>query len=126
MNKQKAIGSTAVEQYFELTANSKISLRNIFQMLSIEMSGDGDTIKKHNLITYLGNIEDGDTIIEISENAKMALNGLLRQWDKISHSKDYITYESLGDYPEILLATIAAENSIKEDVDLLLGYVPNS
>lgn len=108
--------------YEKFQSVSKLTTENMFQMLSLELGGDGEKITKKQLNTYIEDAKDGT--VDISNQELDALKDLQENWNAIA-GKDTksITYKNMGDYRDILFSAVAGglsvagnTNSVTDDV----------
>jgi len=78
----------------------KATLEEMFKSLSLEMGGDGKTITKNELNSYIQKAENGT--IEINATKLKALKKMQENWDNISKDGENITFADLKDMPMLL------------------------
>ncbi len=83
---------------------AKLDDEEIFKRLSLEMGGDGKSITKDQLDTYINKAGSGE--IEVGKSKLESLKKIQKNWDKIAGDDDIITFEEMEKYRSLLLATI--------------------
>lgn len=84
---------SAVGRYFNSTDSSKVSARNIFENLSIDMGGDGKTITKDQLNKYIAGAQN--KTVKMPDEELSALKDIQKNWDTISNGSDKIDYSDV-------------------------------
>lgn len=82
--------NSAIGRYFTSTSPEDADAKTIFTNLSIDVGGDGKTITKKQLDSYIDNIKDKK--ISVPEEELNALNKLKDNWDSIADGGDKINY----------------------------------
>lgn len=83
-----------------------ISSREMFQMLSIQIGGDSESIDKDDLDNYIEDAEDG--IVDINEKELKGLKTLQKNWDEISGGADSITFSDMQNYSGLLVSIVTS------------------
>lgn len=78
----------------------KTTLQEMFKSLSLEMGGDGKTITKDQLSSYVRKAENGT--VKLNPTRLKALKKMLDNWDKISKDGENITFADLQSTPMLL------------------------
>ena len=106
MTSINGLGSNLLDAYEKFQSyKSELTTENMFQMLSVEIGGDGETITKDQLNAYIEDAEDGT--VEINESEFEALKLMQDNWDTIAgEGAESITYEEMEDYTGILLTAV--------------------
>lgn len=105
MTSISGLSSGLINSYEQFKSyKSELTTENMFQMLSLQVDGDGDTITKKQLDTYIESAEDGT--IDISDKELDALKTIQEDWTKISGGKDSITFKDMEDKPNLLLKAV--------------------
>lgn len=124
-----SISSSLLQSYTNYQSKSELSTKEMFQMLSLEMGGDSETITKDQLDAYISDAQDGTT--DVSDTELSALETLQKNWDNISGGKNSITYSDMGEYTTLLLATVSTptlsdSSSFASPTDEVYGYLMDS
>ena len=82
------IGSNLLQSYVNYQSKSEFSPKEMFQILSIDMGGDSETITKDQLDTYIKSAKDGS--IDLNDKELGALTTMQDNWNTISNGKDSI------------------------------------
>lgn len=98
--------------YATYQGKKKIDMEEVFKRLSFEMGGDGKTITKKQLDSYISNAESGN--IDVDESKLDALKMIQKNWDTISKGADSITYDNMKDYSSLLAATLIGNFTVTE------------
>jgi len=118
--------------YRDSQGKTEIDLEEVFKKLSFEMGGDGKSITKDQLDTYIKKADSGS--IRIDDSKLNALKKIQEHWDTISKGEDSITSEDMKDYSVLLLATMTgnfteteiedSKTSIQDSIyDFLMDYL---
>ncbi len=102
--------SSLLAGYLQSTSSADLDSKTIFKKLSIDMGGDGKTITKDQLNTYITNAESDTSTVSDEELA--ALKTLQEKWDTISNGGDKITYANMSNYKDILTSMDSADEEI--------------
>ena len=105
--------TTSVGLYLNSTPSGKADAKSIFSNLSLDVGGDGKTITKDQLNSYVKKAQDGK--ISIPKEELDALITLQKNWDKISTGGDKISYAnvSASGNKSTLLSMVPTANSSK-------------
>ncbi len=120
------LSSGLMRSYINFQSKEKISSRELFQMLSLELGGDSEKITKKQLDSYLEEAEDG--LLEVSTSELSSLKTLQRNWDTISSGKDSITFSDMENYSGLLISMVIGsgqENSEQEKDYSMYDYQEN-
>lgn len=120
------LSSGLMRSYINFQSKEKISSRELFQMLSLELGGDSEKITKKQLDSYLEEAEDG--LLEVSTGELSSLKTLQRNWDTISSGKDSITFSDMENYSGLLISMVIGsgqENSEQEKDYSMYDYQEN-
>lgn len=109
------ISSELLLSFVNFHGKTKLSPKEMFKHLSLEMGGDGTKITKDQLDNYIKKAKSG--AIKISAKKLRALEQLQNNWDTISGKKDSITEGDLEKYIGILLDATAGGPESSEDSD---------
>lgn len=107
------ISSDLLQSYVSYQAKSELKPREMFQMLSLELGGDSETITKSQLDEYISSAKDGS--ISISNKEYAALTTLQDNWDTISNGGDSITYSDMKNYSNILVSAVTGGISLSDN-----------
>lgn len=94
------VSAEMILAFKKFSGKKKATLQEMFKSLSLEMGGDGKTIKKDQLSAYIRKAESG--AVKISPSRLRALKKMLENWDKISKDGENITFADLKDMPMLL------------------------
>jgi Ca2+-binding EF-hand superfamily protein len=144
---QNANSTNATNSYATTTSSSTTnkskSASEIFNQLSEEVGGDGKTVTKSQLESYISNLES-DTSNSSNKRKLGFLKQLDKNWDKISNGSDSITADDIkagmsylappsvstsngsnssDDFFESLLNAVGADSSSGITEDDLLNYL---
>lgn len=110
--------SSLLSGYLDSTNNADLNTKDIFKKLSIDVGGDGKSITKDQLDSYIKNAEDTKNgTVKISDNELKALKTMQSKWDTISKGSDTITYANMTDSKDILKSMDSPDDTSKK-VDL--------
>lgn len=119
--------SSGLIQSYEMFKSYKeeLTVENMFQMLSVELGGDGETITKDQLDSYIESAEDGD--VDISDQELKSLKTIQDNWGNIASSEDAdsIAYSDMQEYSMLLLSALtggispsnSSENTAISEID---------
>lgn len=97
--------------FIQLFANwhytHKVSLEDVFKRLSFELGGDGKTITKDQLDSYISNAEKGS--IKIGKQKLSVLKQIQSNWNTISNGDDSIDFGDMQKYGVLLVLAFADE-----------------
>jgi len=112
--------STSVGLYLNSVSSDKADAKTIFSDLSLDMGGDGKTITKDQLDSYITKAQNGD--ISIPDEELSALTTLQKNWDTISAGGDSISYAnvSAAGYKDTLLSMVPDKSS--NTIDMSSDY----
>lgn len=107
MTSISGLSSGLIQSYEKFQSyKSELTTENMFQMMSVELGGDGETITKDQLDTYIESAQDGD--IEISDKEIVALTTLQEDWNAIAgKGSDTITFKDMENNTNLLLSAVA-------------------
>ena len=109
----QSISPSLLKSYINYQSKKELTTQNMFQMLSIELGGDGETITKKQLDNYIKSAKDGQ--IKISKAELSALTTFQEKWDTISGGKDSIKFGDMGNYTTLLVTIVT--NGISSAAD---------
>lgn len=121
MSSISGISSSFIQNYTNFGKKSELSTKEMFQVMSLEVGGDSDSITKEQLDNYLEEANSG--VIDVSSSALDSLTELQDNWDTISGGKDSVTASDLADYNDILLDVVAGD-AISSANDLNISSSP--
>lgn len=116
MSSVSNISANLIQSYINYNSKSELSTKEMFQMLSLELGGDSETITKDQLDTYMEDANDG--LVDVSNSELKALTELQDNWDNISGGKDSITYDNMANYSDILVGTVTNDTSSSDNLNL--------
>ena len=111
----QSISPSLLKSYINYQSKKELTPKNMFQMLSLELGGDGETITKKQLNTYIESAKSGK--IKISKAELSALAMLQEKWDTISGGKDSITFGDMASYTTLLATIITSGISPSADIE---------
>lgn len=94
------VSAEMILAFKKFSGNKKATLQDMFKSLSFEMGGDGKTITKEQLSSYVRNAQNGT--IKLNPTRLKALKKILENWDNISKDGKSITYTDLQSMPMLL------------------------
>lgn len=94
-----------LQSYINFNSKTKLTIDEMFKRLSLEMGGDGKTITKDQLDSYIDKAEEHS--IKISRQKLLALKQMQKNWDIISKGEDSISAGNLEGQEALLAATMA-------------------
>lgn len=101
--------------YQSVQGKEKLTTEEMFRRLSVEMGGDGTTITKKQLDSYLEKAKSGD--VKLSRQKLSALMQMQKNWDTISKGKDSITAADMKGYEVLLMATMVESFTAEDEAD---------
>lgn len=107
------INSGFLQSYISFHSKAKLTADEMFKHLSIEMGGDGKTIIKSQLDSYIDKAESGS--IKIGKQKLSTLKQIQKNWDTISKGEDSISVSNM-DGREMLLASAMVDGF--ESIDI--------
>lgn len=113
MSSINSISSNLLQSYINYQSKKELTPQNMFQMLSIQLGGDGETITKKQLDSYIESANNGK--IKISDAELNALTLLQDKWDTISGGKDSIKFGDMASYTTLLATIITSGIATSED-----------
>lgn len=93
-SKPEVLTDNALQRYLEDTTPEKANAKTIFSKLSIDVGGDGKTITKDQLDTYISKAESGK--INLSDSVTKSLKDISKNWTAIADGAQNITYERVS------------------------------
>lgn len=113
------VGSNSLlSGYLDSTSNADLNTKDIFKKLSIDVGGDGKSMTKDQLDSYVKNAEDKKNgTVKISDNELKALKTMQSKWDTIAKGGDSITYANMSGSKDIL-KSMDSPDDISKKVDL--------
>lgn len=94
------VSAEMILAFKKFSGKKKATLQDMFKSLSFEMGGDGKTITKEQLSSYVRNAQNGT--IKLNPTKLKALKKILENWDNISKDGKSITYTDLQSMPMLL------------------------
>lgn len=85
---------TAVGRYIKSEPADNVDAKTLFKNLSVDVGGDGKTITKDQLDSYVKKAESGK--IKLPDEEVGALKELQKNWDNISTNGDSISYADVS------------------------------
>lgn len=106
--------------YLNSTSNKKLNAKEIFKELSLDVGGDGKTIAKKDLDSYIEKVTEAkasktDTTT-VSDEELTGLKTLQKNWDKISYGGDEISFSNVS--ASGFKSTLVEMDSADKKVDL--------
>lgn len=101
-----------LQTYITYQGKTKLDPEEIFKRLSFEMGGDGKTITKDQLDSYINDAESKK--IKVDKTKLSALKQIQNNWDTIAKGKDSISYGDIADYKALLFATVVGDFTATE------------
>lgn len=105
-----SISAGLIKNYVNFQSKTQVTSEEMFKKLSIEMGGDGSSITKDQLNSYIEKADSGS--FAVSKDKLDALKNIQKNWDKIAGEKDSIEAGDLTDY-SILLLKSTSETTIE-------------
>lgn len=105
-----------MQAYMAVQGKDKLDMEEVFKKLSYELGGDGKSIKKEDLDSYINQADKG--LIKVDSAKLNALKRIQKNWDNISGGDDTITLDEMQKYSAFLMATMNGnftETEIGED-----------
>lgn len=96
-----SISAGMILAFEKFHGKKKPTLEDLFKSLSLEMGGDGKTITKGQLNSYIQKAENGT--IDVNPTKLKALKKMQENWDNISKDGENITFADLKDMPMLLV-----------------------
>jgi hypothetical protein len=84
---------TSLGSYLNSVSTDKADAKTMFSKLSIDVGGDGKSITKDQLTSYLDKAKSGT--VSIPDQEKTALQTLKDNWDKVADGGDKINYANV-------------------------------
>lgn len=94
------VSAEMILAFKKFSGKKKATLQDMFKSLSFEMGGDGNSITKEQLSSYVRNAQNGT--IKLNPTRLKALKKILENWDNISKDGKSITYADLQSMPMLL------------------------
>lgn len=94
-----------LQSYINFHSKTKLTIEEMFKYLSIEMGGDGKSITKSQLDSYIEEAKSHS--MKISKQKLSALKQIQKNWDTISKGEDSISAGDMEGYEAILAAAMA-------------------
>lgn len=94
-----------LQSYINFHSKVKLTIDEMFKRLSLEMGGDGKTITKSQLDSYIEKAEKHS--IKISRKKLLALKQIQKNWGTLSKGEDSINTGNLEGHEALLAATMA-------------------
>lgn len=118
MTSISGLSSSLLNSYEKFQSyKNELTTENMFQMLSVEVGGDGETITKDQLDSYIESAKNGD--IKISNQEIKALTTIQDNWNTIAGSKDAesISFTNMKDQSQLLLSAVTGGSSLSSSSD---------
>lgn len=106
------ISANLLKYYVTFQSKKDMTLEDMFRMLSFEMGGDGSSITKDQLDSYIDKAEAGD--IDVSKSKLRTLKTIQNNWDTISGGDDSISFEDMKKYAILLLGAMVDGGSSED------------
>lgn len=84
---------TSLKRYLDSTSSEKVDAKTVFNKLSIDVGGDGKTISKDDLDSYIKEANSGK--VKISKEELSGLKELQSDWGEIAGKQSSITYNNV-------------------------------
>ena len=97
------ISPSFLQNYVNFHGKRQVTLDEMFKRLSLEMGGDGSSITKKQLDSYIDKADSGS--IKVSKGKLSALKQIQKNWDTISKGEDSITFANMKDFATLLAMT---------------------
>lgn len=115
-----SISAGMILAFTKFHGKKKPTMEEMFKSLSLEMGGDGKTITKSQLDSYIQKAENGT--IEVNPTRLKALKKMQKDWDNISKDGETITFADLKSMPMLLFNAVVgdfsdSDNNKKTDED---------
>lgn len=94
------VSAEMILAFKKFSGKKKATLQEMFKSLSVEMGGDGNSITKSQLSSYIQKAESGAA--KISPTRLQALKKMLANWDNISQDGDNVTFADMQKMPMLL------------------------
>ncbi len=108
------LSSNLIQSYERFQSVSRLTTENMFQMLSLEMDGDGEIITRDQLDTYVEDVKDG--LVDVSNKELDALRELQKTWDDIAgKDSESINFKDMEEYNDILFSAVTGGISITDE-----------
>lgn len=101
------VSAEMILAFAKFHGKKKATLSEMFKSLSLEMGGDGKTITKEQLSSYVRKAENGT--IKINKTRLEALKKMLDNWDNISKDGKNITFADLKGMPMLLFNAVVGD-----------------
>lgn len=82
--------TSLLSDYLQNTPEENVDSRTVFKKLSFDVGGDGSTVTKDGLASYISEAEKGT--VQTSDNQLSSLKTLYNNWNEISGGDDSINY----------------------------------
>jgi len=107
--------NTSLSRYLDSTPSEDIDAKKIFEKLSIDLGGDGKSITKDQLDSYVSSAKDGTIVI--SDEELNSLKELQDNWEEISEGADSVNFYDVNatGYKDTLLSMAPEDNAEKVD-----------
>lgn len=109
------ISSSFLQNYVNFHGKTKLTVEEMFKRLSLEMGGDGSSITKKQLDSYIDKADSGS--ISVSKQKLSALKQIQKNWDTISKGEDAITAENMKDFVMLLVATMTDSFEVVDNTE---------
>lgn len=105
-------GKTALGRYFNSASGEDLNAKDIFTKLSIDLGGDGKTITKKQLDSYIKNAENKK--ISVPDEELESLKEIQDNWSTIADGGDSISYSNINyaGYEDALLSMAPDKTTI--------------
>lgn len=109
MSSVSGLSANLINAYQSFRSTTSLTTESMFQNLSKQLGGDGKSITKTQLDSYVKDAESGKT--SVSAEKLSAVKTLQEKWDSISGGKDSITAGDMKDYSALLAKTVLGGSS---------------
>lgn len=102
-DKSTKTDTTNLSKYLDKTSSEDLDSETIFKKISYDVGGNGKSITKDELNSYIEKAQKGS--VKISDEELSVLKDVKKNWDTISDKEDSITYSDVedADYSDKLL-----------------------
>lgn len=107
---------TSLGRYMNSVSPDKADAKTIFSKLSIDAGGDGKSITKDQLNSYITKAQNGK--VSIPDEEMNALKTLQKNWDKVADGGDSITYSNVSANGYTSTLTSMAPDNGSKTVDM--------
>lgn len=106
--KAEKLSNTSLQRYLDSTDSSDVDTKTMFSKISIDLGGDGKSITKDQLDSYISSAENGD--VSISNDELTSLKTLQEDWDAIAgEDAEKMTYFDIAKSGSEALTSLISE-----------------